>query len=159
MRSSPAFLIGSYRSAVRLESKETVRDVLVQTVTRGLFPKSQLLDRVSQFHRGSWINLLVASQECSEQALQVQRRRRTQQDSVERRADSDKFWRMGQELARAQVPDEILQVIRTGWLTALQKDGIVAGKLVAQNHCPTTGACVRDCHCSIPVRSLDQSGQ
>ena len=53
-----------------------------------LLPKSQLLDRVSKFHKGSWINLLVASQECSERALQLQRRRRrTQQDSVERRAE------------------------------------------------------------------------
>ena len=28
----------------------------------GLLPKSQLLDRVSQFHKGSWINLFVQSQ-------------------------------------------------------------------------------------------------
>ena len=51
------------------------------------------------------------------------------------RSGSDKFWRMGQELARAQVPDEILQAIRTGRLTALQKEsrgvrGIVAGDIV-----------------------------
>ena len=51
------------------------------------------------------------------------------------RSDSEKFWRMGQELARAQVPCEILQAIRTGRLTALQKEsggvrGIVAGDIV-----------------------------
>ena len=50
-------------------------------------------------------------------------------------SDSEKFWRMGQELARAQVPHEILQSIRTGRLTALQKEsggvrGIVAGDVV-----------------------------
>ena len=42
---------------------------------------------------------------------------------------------MGQELARAQVPHEILQSIRIGRLTALQKEsggvrGIVAGDIV-----------------------------
>ena len=59
------------------------------------------------------------------------------------RSDSDKFWRMGQELARAQVPDEILQAIRSGRLTALQKEsgcvrGIVAdcAHVSRQNHCP-----------------------
>ena len=51
------------------------------------------------------------------------------------RSGSEKFWRMGQELARAQVPHEILQSIRTGQLTALQKEsggvrGIVTGDVV-----------------------------
>ena len=33
-------------------------------------------------------------------------------------ADSEKFWKMGQELARARVPDEIVKAIRT----SLQKE-------------------------------------
>ena len=42
------------------------------------------------------------------------------------RSDSDKFWRMGQELARAQVPNEILQAIRTSRLTAFAEGVQVA---------------------------------
>ena len=50
-------------------------------------------------------------------------------------ADSEKFWKMGQELARARVPDEIVRAIRIGRLTALQKEsggvrGIIAGDIV-----------------------------
>ena len=109
MRNCPQFPVESYRSAMRLAMTEAElgsasgdeqrrtrawklflllpRMFLFRPPRGGLLPKSQLLERVSQFHRGSWINLLVASQECSERALQVQRRRRrTQQDSVERRA-------------------------------------------------------------------------
>ena len=49
--------------------------------------------------------------------------------------DSQKFWKMGQELARARVPDEIVRAIRMGRLTALQKKsggvrGLVAGDIV-----------------------------
>ena len=99
MRNCPAFHIGSYRSAMRLAMTEAELERVSEVEQRrtrawklflllprmflfrpprgGLLPKSRLLDRVSQFHRGSWINLLV-----------VQRRhRRTQQDSVERRAE------------------------------------------------------------------------
>ena len=83
MTSCPAFLVGSYRSAVRLAMTEAEligecqwdeqrrtrgwklflllpRMFLFRPPRGGLLPKSQLRDRVRQFHKGSWINLLVA---------------------------------------------------------------------------------------------------
>ena len=40
---------------------------------------------------------------------------------LESEADTAKFWRLGQDLARAAIPEEILDVIRLGRLTALTK--------------------------------------
>ena len=55
-------------------------------------------------------------------------------ESVE---DTTRFWRLAQDLSRAVVPDEIVDVVRLGRLTALQKPsggvrGIVARRLVAR---------------------------
>ena len=53
-------------------------------------------------------------------------------ESVE---DTTRFWRFSQDLARAEVPEEIVDAIRLGRLTALQKPnggvrGIVSGDVV-----------------------------
>ena len=53
-------------------------------------------------------------------------------ESVE---DTTRFWRLAQDLSRAVVPDEIVDVVRLGRLTALQKPsggvrGIVAGDII-----------------------------
>ena len=62
-------------------------------------------------------------------------------DSV---ADTSRFWRFAQDLARATVPDDIVDAVRLGRLTALQKPkggvrGIVSGdiirRLVARTIC------------------------
>ena len=49
--------------------------------------------------------------------------------------DTVLFWRFAQDLARAVVPDEIIDVVRLGHITALQKPtggvrGIVAGDII-----------------------------
>ena len=49
--------------------------------------------------------------------------------------DTARFWRLAQDLARATVPDEIVEVVRLGRMTALCKPnggvrGIVAGDMV-----------------------------
>ena len=48
----------------------------------GLLPKGQLEERFNQFMTGQWTQLLIATRDCSEQAC----RRRTQVDTIERRA-------------------------------------------------------------------------
>ena len=54
----------------------------------GMIPKQRLLDRFQLFARGEWMQLLLASRECCEKALSASiRRRRTQQDTPERRAE------------------------------------------------------------------------
>ena len=65
---------------------------------------------------------------------------------LECEADIAKFWRLAQDLARAAVPKEILDVIRLGRLTALAKPsggirGIVCGDIVVswQDDGPTVG--------------------
>ena len=71
-----------------------------------------------------------------------------------RSGDAESFW-MCEEFARAQVPDEVVQALRVGRMTALQKSsggvrGIAVGdfgrRLVARAQ-PSRGAC----HVSFPV--------
>ena len=54
----------------------------------GKIPKGKLLERFTDFSRGHWIQMLITSLDYGDQAMILQtRRRRKQQDSVERRAD------------------------------------------------------------------------
>ena len=54
----------------------------------GLIPKQQLQNRFSLFARGEWEQLLLQSEECGAAASKaLQRKRRTQTDTPERRAD------------------------------------------------------------------------
>ena len=54
----------------------------------GLIPKQQLQNRFSLFSRGEWEQLLLQSEECVAVASKAfQRKRRTQIDTPERRAD------------------------------------------------------------------------
>ena len=56
---------------------------------RGCFiPKQRILDRFAEFARGTWTELLISSRECSEAAREESIiRRRTQTDSLEKRAE------------------------------------------------------------------------
>ena len=107
MRSPPAFLKGMYKSAIRValtEFQQAGRDetrrcrawklflliprmLLFRPARGGLLPRGQLEERFNQFMSGQWTQLLIASRECSDQACRSQhRRRRTQVDTIERRA-------------------------------------------------------------------------
>ena len=64
------------------------RLLLFRPARGGLIAKSRLLTRFSEFSKGHWLQLLIESRDCAEVASQVQRRRRrTQQDTPQRRAD------------------------------------------------------------------------
>ena len=53
----------------------------------GKIAKGKLLERFTDFCRRQWIQMLITNLGCGDQAMNLQsRRRRTQQDSVERRA-------------------------------------------------------------------------
>ena len=106
MKSPPNFLRGPHRSAMRLALTEVEghrvgdeariarswklflvlpRILLRRPVRGGKIPKEKLF---TDFSRGRWIQMLIASLDCGDQATILQNRRwRTQQDSVERRAD------------------------------------------------------------------------
>ena len=63
------------------------RMLLFRPARGGLLPRGQLEERFNQFMSGQWTQLLIASRECSDQACRSQhRRRRTQVDKIERRA-------------------------------------------------------------------------
>ena len=54
---------------------------------------------------------------------------------LEHHEDMTRFWRFAQDLARAAVPDDIVELVRLGRMTALQKPnggvrGIVAGDII-----------------------------
>ena len=54
---------------------------------------------------------------------------------LESEHDTVRFWRFAQDLARAVVPDEVVDAIRLGRLTAMQKPnggvrGIVVGDII-----------------------------
>ena len=110
MKSPPNFLKGPYRSAMRLALTEVEaghrvgdeartarawklflllpRILLHRSPRGGKIPKGKLLERFTDFSRGQWIQMLITSLDYGDQAMNLQtRRRRTQQDSVERRAD------------------------------------------------------------------------
>ena len=62
--------------------------VLFSRARGGLIPKNQLRDRFARFVHGDWVALLRESQEAAEEATTSRcRRRRTQVDSIERRAE------------------------------------------------------------------------
>ena len=62
--------------------------VLFRKARGGLIPKNQLRDRFARFVRGDWVTLLRESQEAAQEATTSRcRRRRTQVDSIERRAE------------------------------------------------------------------------
>ena len=64
------------------------RMLLYKPFRGGLVPKSRLLARFSAFSNGDWEQLLIASRECAEAAVQVRsRRRRTRVPTVDQRAD------------------------------------------------------------------------
>ena len=110
MKSPPAFVKGAYRAGLRIALKEIIQGIergdevrswrgwklfllvprmlLFRPPRGGLIPKQRLLDRFQMFARGEWMQLLSASRDCGEKALSASiRRRRTQQDSRERRAE------------------------------------------------------------------------
>ena len=62
------------------------RLLLFRPARGGLLPKGQLQERFNRFTHGEWLLLLTESRDNTERAMQTQRRRRrTQQDTVERR--------------------------------------------------------------------------
>ena len=110
MKSPPKFVRGAYRAAMRIALEEIVQGHQAQNEDRqsrgwkvfvllprmllfrpprgGLIPKQRVLDRFAEFARGSWTELLISSRECSEAARKGSiRRRRTQTDSLEKRAE------------------------------------------------------------------------
>ena len=110
MKSPPMFLRGAYKSALRFVLQEardaTVaeneqrkcrawklfllapRMLLFRKTRGGMIPKGQLQERFAQFRHGDWMDLLLQSRDVSEEATAVRsRRRRTQVDTVERRAE------------------------------------------------------------------------
>ena len=81
-------------------------------------------------------------------------------------ADTAKFWRLAQDLARAAVPEKILDVIRLGQLTALAKPsggirGIVCGDIVrrlvartmAQQLAPAVERATSPFQCALTTRA------
>ena len=108
MKAPPTFLKGACGSAMRLalseaESGHRAGDEARISRVWKLFlllprillhrppiggKQGKLLERFTEFSRGQWIQLLTISFDCADRAMVSQsRRRRTQQDSVERRAD------------------------------------------------------------------------
>ena len=111
MRSPPVFLRRMYKSALRValtEFHQAGRDdrrrcrawklllllprlLLFRLARGGLLPKRQLQVRFDQFMRGQWTQLLIlliSSRDCCDRACQSQhRRRRTQTDTIDRRAE------------------------------------------------------------------------
>ena len=110
MKSPPKFVRGAYRAAMRIALEEIVfghqaqnedrqsrgwklfvllpRMLLFRPPRGGLIPKQRVLDRFTEFARGSWTELLISSRECSEAARKGSiRRRRTQTDSLEKRSE------------------------------------------------------------------------
>ena len=106
MRSPPGFLRGAYKTAMRVALTEfhqagqdetrrrrawtlfllLPRLLLFRPARGGLLPKGQLQERFNRFTHGEWLLLLTESRDNTERAMQTQRRRRrTQQDTVERR--------------------------------------------------------------------------
>ena len=64
------------------------RMLLIRNARGGFLPKGQLQERFHQFFQGRWIERLIARRDSSCRARQSQsRRRRTQVDSLERRAE------------------------------------------------------------------------
>ena len=74
-------------------------------------------------------------------------------ESVE---DTTRLWRLAQDLSRAVVPDEIVDVVRLGRLTALQKPSGGVRGIVAGDDLPTIGHGSGARHGSVPVRSHHQ---
>ena len=109
MKSPPAFVKGAYRVGLRVALREILQRrehsddarsargwklflllpqmLLFRPPRGGLIPKQRFLD-FQLFARGEWMQLLLPSRECCEKALSASiRRRRTQQDTPERRAE------------------------------------------------------------------------
>ena len=64
------------------------RMLLFRKTRGGMIPKGQLQERFALFRRGDWTDLLLQSRDVSEEATAVRSRsRRTQVDTVERRAE------------------------------------------------------------------------
>ena len=124
MKSLPCFLKGPNRSAMRLaltevEACHRVGDetgtarawklflllprILLHRPFRGGKPKGKLLERFTDFSRCRWIQMLITSLDCGDQPMNLQtRRRRTRQDSMERRADKAEALVCMEELSTEQ---------------------------------------------------------
>ena len=111
MKSPPKFLRGAYRAAMRIALKEIIagetlsdevrqtrgwklflllpRMLLFRPPRGGLISRQRLFDRFTLFNQGAWIQLLIEGRECCEAAVNagVRRRRRTMNDSIERKAE------------------------------------------------------------------------
>ena len=110
MKSPLSFLRVAYRSAMRLALSEAEschragdearttrawklflllpRILLHRLPREGKIPKGTLLGRFTEFSHDGWTQMLITSLDCGDRAMHIQsRRRRTQQDSMERRAD------------------------------------------------------------------------
>ena len=107
MKVHPAFVRGAFRCAMRLalqeintgmESHDTTkvsrgwelfiflpRLLLHKPARGGKVPKKKLLERLTQFAEGRWLNLLRESVEVSTEAAQLRHRRRRTGDTVEKR--------------------------------------------------------------------------
>ena len=78
---------------VQKKNLAVASDLVASTPERGKIPKGKLLERFTEFSRGQWIQLLTISLDCADRAMVSQsRRRRTQQDSLERELAGLKLW-------------------------------------------------------------------
>ena len=84
---------------------------------------------------------------------------------LESERDCSSLWRMCQEFARGHMPAEILQAVKIGRMTALQKPqggirGIVVGdfirRMVSRTIAPAVGPSNRAAHVSVPIRVVHQ---
>ena len=85
---------------------------------------------------------------------------------LEHHEDMTRFWRFAQDLARAAVPDDIVELVRFGRMTALQKPnggvrGIVAGDIIRRLVARTISQQLllvveREGHRSVSVRIINE---
>ena len=120
---------------------EATRRALTDPSRRPPEPREPLQDDLFQ-RRGPWFSL---DHDIFAKNLRVARRGAAAGPSgmtadhlrplLESEQDTRRFWRFAQDLSRAVVPDEVVEVIRLGRLTALQKPnggvrGIVVGDII-----------------------------
>ena len=82
------------------------RLLLFRPARGGKVPKNQLLDRLSKFANGQWLDLLGKSQEASENAARLRsRRRRNRVDEVEKRVERAEALISMEEISAARQAD------------------------------------------------------
>ena len=103
----------------------------------GLIPKQQLQNRFSLFSRGEWEQLLLQSEECVAVASKAfQRKRRTQTDTPERRADRAQFLVMMGEVSAGRQALEGAPLAPGTQRTLDELRDLVRRPTSAYVHCP-----------------------